>query len=534
MTVYIPLVYSMVTQGLWTVVSMEDTESSDYLSSCDSVYSLDSTSSVEDDYDDFDVFLSDGCDEDEKDAHKVNERQGDDGDMKRLSLSPESQRTAFMKSNMKCLDHKYRALRTAGLHPMGFLQSSRPCTRYPFLLQNRTTSSSHSWAFDRNANVHKRTHEQKRAEGELKLSVLPLMEKDRPDHSITLEAPGLKRPREQDDEDRLRRAELNRRGADSAMSDGDRIFAEKCKELQGFIKPLTELLNGLKRGRFERGLSSFQQSVAMDRIQRIVGVLQKPEMGERYLGTLLQVEMMLKVWFPHVVMKSPSSPEYVDEEPECKLRNVENSNDNETKVKSTQRTKRFIRSLKSPHRLSPSQKCTRKIPTVSAPTEIQCEPTDPHWESTPLRADWPKMNLTWMHTSPSPKPPSSPVELKGLNTPFGQNLLSPNLNNCGFIVLLHNNLVTSPTYPRSAPLSPEISRTEFCHPKEQLVQTGDPPRSRSAPGVASVTSAGLVKVDRDLSRTEPLFPTSTKRPGNMSPWTWNLVTKVKENVLYSS
>lgn len=27
----------------------------------------------------------------------------------------------------------------------------------------------------------------------------------------------------------------------------------QCKELQGFIRPLTDLLNGLKMGRFERG-----------------------------------------------------------------------------------------------------------------------------------------------------------------------------------------------------------------------------------------------------------------------------------------
>ena len=32
-------------------------------------------------------------------------------------------------------------------------------------------------------------------------------------------------------------------------------------------------------GSHPAGLSSFQQSVAMDRIQRIIGVLQKPEMG---------------------------------------------------------------------------------------------------------------------------------------------------------------------------------------------------------------------------------------------------------------
>uniref|UniRef100_A0A3P9KIP5 Circadian associated repressor of transcription n=1 Tax=Oryzias latipes TaxID=8090 RepID=A0A3P9KIP5_ORYLA len=83
-------------------------------------------------------------------------------------------------------------------------------------------------------------------------------------------------------------------------SQGDLLFAQKCAELQGFVRPLLELLNGLKKGRFDHGLSSFQQSVAMDRIQRIVGVLQRPDCGEKYLNTLLQVEMMLKLWFPQI------------------------------------------------------------------------------------------------------------------------------------------------------------------------------------------------------------------------------------------
>ncbi|KAL9823104.1 circadian-associated transcriptional repressor isoform 1-T2 [Geothlypis trichas] len=92
-------------------------------------------------------------------------------------------------------------------------------------------------------------------------------------------------------------------GGDVPPSDGDRLFAQKCRELRGFIRPLAELLEGLRRGRYDRGLSSFQQSVAMDRLQRIIGVLQKPEMGARYLGTLLQVEAMLHLWFPHVAPK---------------------------------------------------------------------------------------------------------------------------------------------------------------------------------------------------------------------------------------
>ncbi|CAL8341679.1 unnamed protein product [Gadus morhua 'NCC'] len=96
--------------------------------------------------------------------------------------------------------------------------------------------------------------------------------------------------------------------AQRPKSQGDLLFAKKCAELQGFVNPLLELLTGLKRGRFERGLTGFQQSVAVDRIQRIVGVLQRPSCGEKYLSTLLQVEMMLKLWFPHVTpSSSPAS-----------------------------------------------------------------------------------------------------------------------------------------------------------------------------------------------------------------------------------
>lgn len=84
----------------------------------------------------------------------------------------------------------------------------------------------------------------------------------------------------------------------STASPGDRAFARKCAELQRFIRPLLELLHGLKSGRFDKGLTSFQQSVAIDRLQRILGILQKPDMGEKYLQNLLQIEVMLKAWFP--------------------------------------------------------------------------------------------------------------------------------------------------------------------------------------------------------------------------------------------
>ncbi|RXN11695.1 circadian-associated transcriptional repressor-like protein [Labeo rohita] len=98
--------------------------------------------------------------------------------------------------------------------------------------------------------------------------------------------------------------------------EGDLLFARKCLELQGYVRPLLELLNGLKKGRFDKGLSSFQQSVAMDRIQRIVGVLQKPHIGERYLPTLLQIEMMLKLWFPQVTAQGSVTPIIADFSPQ--------------------------------------------------------------------------------------------------------------------------------------------------------------------------------------------------------------------------
>ncbi|XP_016146600.1 uncharacterized protein [Sinocyclocheilus grahami] len=92
-------------------------------------------------------------------------------------------------------------------------------------------------------------------------------------------------------------------------TEGDRRFARKCAEMHGYIRPLLELLKGLKTGRYDKGLSTFQQSVAMDRLRRIVGVLQKPNLGEKYMGTLLQLEMMLKAWFPQV------RPQHCDDTP---------------------------------------------------------------------------------------------------------------------------------------------------------------------------------------------------------------------------
>uniref|UniRef100_A0A1A8D3S1 Chromosome 1 open reading frame 51 n=1 Tax=Nothobranchius kadleci TaxID=1051664 RepID=A0A1A8D3S1_NOTKA len=108
-------------------------------------------------------------------------------------------------------------------------------------------------------------------------------------------------------------------------SEGDLLFAQKCAELQGFVRPLLELLSGLKKGRFDHGLSSFQQSVAMDRIQRIVGVLQRPDCGEKYLNTLLQVEGMLKLWFPQISAQSVTSSSSMATSPTHSLQDTSSS-----------------------------------------------------------------------------------------------------------------------------------------------------------------------------------------------------------------
>uniref|UniRef100_A0A8C6G686 Circadian-associated transcriptional repressor n=1 Tax=Mus spicilegus TaxID=10103 RepID=A0A8C6G686_MUSSI len=160
-------------------------------------------------------------------------------------------------------------------------------------------------------------------------------------------------------------------------TEGDLLFAQKCKELQGFIRPLTDLLNGLKMGRFDRGLSSFQQSVAMDRIQRIVGVLQKPQMGERYLGTLLQVEGMLKTWFPHIAAQKSSSGS-----------------------SRHQISKHFSSHHGDPGAASPAPLLEKMGQTQLG--HLVLKPKHP-WHLT----GWPAMNLTWIHSTPICNPPLS-------------------------------------------------------------------------------------------------------------------------------
>ncbi|XP_071354658.1 uncharacterized protein [Trachinotus anak] len=107
----------------------------------------------------------------------------------------------------------------------------------------------------------------------------------------------LKRPHMSTEE------ECKERQLISSLSEKDRIFSRKCMELQCYIHPLSLILNGLRAGRYRERLSSFQESVAMDRIQRIMGVLQNPCMGEKYINIILKMEEMLKSWFPNVKLQ---------------------------------------------------------------------------------------------------------------------------------------------------------------------------------------------------------------------------------------
>ncbi|XP_042172565.1 uncharacterized protein LOC121845379 [Oncorhynchus tshawytscha] len=101
----------------------------------------------------------------------------------------------------------------------------------------------------------------------------------------------------------------NRDTTEPGESEKDQLFAQKCMELQRYLHPLSSILRGLRSGRYSERLSRFQESVAMDRIQRIMGVLQNPNMGERYVSVILKMEAMLHSWFPQVRARPDPSPD---------------------------------------------------------------------------------------------------------------------------------------------------------------------------------------------------------------------------------
>ncbi|KAF3688798.1 Circadian-associated transcriptional repressor ChIP-derived repressor of network oscillator [Channa argus] len=210
----------------------------------------------------------------------------------------------------------------------------------------------------------------------------------------------------------------------SNMSEEDRFFSSKCMELQCYINPLSSILNGLRSGRYRERLSSFQESVAMDRIQRIMGVLQNPCMGEKYINIILKMEEMLKSWFPNVKL-----PDELDA----------------TKTEETVSTKK--------PKLSPVTTATAMSPvTVSVPPvgAKALRVTD----LTPPGA-YSASNLKWLHTSPICSPTAEQAQAGP------RHLLSPRDKD-----LTQDNVVSSST---------------DIHTKTDPVPRGPPPGKINAP-----------------------------------------------------
>ncbi|XP_054476409.1 uncharacterized protein LOC129108571 [Anoplopoma fimbria] len=203
----------------------------------------------------------------------------------------------------------------------------------------------------------------------------------------------------------------------SNMSEKNRIFRRKCMELQCYIHPLSSILNGLRSGRYRERLSSFQESVAMDRIQRIMGVLQNPCMGEKYINIILKMEEMLKSWFPNV-----------------KLRDQLNVTQKEEAVP----TKKL--------KISPVT-----INAVMSPVSVSDPPAGVKTLTPP--GAYSASNLKWLHTSPI----CSPIAGQAQAGP--RHLLSPR-------DLTQDNAVSS---------------TTDSHSKTDLVPRGPPPGKINAP-----------------------------------------------------
>lgn len=461
------------------------------MSSCESLYSADSAASDEEDKGyDFSVFLSDSESEGEKEASG---RRNARARRERGVFPPQLKWTSPSLPGRDC---KCRTVRPA-LQSSARQRPSGPCGRFPGALEGRYPSACPCLA-EGPGSLADRTLSQKRAESGRQRLIRPAGEREYPGRAAQPAAHGIKRQRS--------REAGTREAPMSPLTEGDRLFAQKCRELQGFIRPLAELLTGLKKGRYERGLSSFQRSLAMDRIQRIVGVLQKPEMGERYLGTLLQVEMMLKVWFPHVALKN-SGPDSSPAEHARKLAKQSHPTPSAGDSHRGQATLPREDSAQSP--------APEKLHLMD-PAADDSKASAAWREQARFLADWSSMNLTWMHTSPICNPPLGLANLGHLNAAFGQALLGPNA--CGVILFLHNNLLGPAPVFRSTSVTPDKSSPAYCHPK-QPPGMGDAPRCQSLPGAMATGSYALSQQSGSHSRSLPHLPTASKESEQAAMWT---------------
>ncbi|KAM9294025.1 LOW QUALITY PROTEIN: circadian-associated transcriptional repressor [Gastrophryne carolinensis] len=433
---------------------MEDTESSDFLSSSGSLFSsfsTGSTSSAQEDPNNsgFNASLSDGF------TDATGAKEG-------IRMIPNSRLSSADHPVLIRLENEYQTQRALWYRRMGqycYAQETAGRTSCPG--KNKLLGGTPLLG-----------------DGYRDRPIVDLAFSDGPN----LEAPqGLKRQRNPNDQ-YPPSWWSERKEPGLPLSDGDRIFAQKCRDLQGFIKPLTDLLNGLKRGRYDRGLSSFQQSLAMDRIQRIVGVLQKPEIGERYLSTLLQVEMMLKVWFPGVTSASSSSSfssssELDMEEPQNKVAKYPD-------VGSIEPQNYQTRPQHCPSR--PTINRPARSPAASVPTDCICCK-----DGVQVLAEWPAVNLTWMHTSPISNPSLSQADVHHLNSVFGQDLFGPNGSSCGIIFLVQNSQVSAT--PAAVSMASEVDEASVQYPS----------RSQSAPPKIVITDHPNPRKIKNHSHSHP-------------------------------
>ncbi|XP_075994750.1 uncharacterized protein ciartb [Genypterus blacodes] len=237
----------------------------------------------------------------------------------------------------------------------------------------------------------------------------------------TLQA--LKRPRGSKEEEHKERKLVPN------ASEKDQAFTSKCMELQCYIHPLSLILNGLRSGRYKERLSSFQESVAMDRIQRIMGVLQNPCMGEKYINIILKMEEMLKSWFPNVKPTNQAAFAQTEEAPPTKKLKV------------------------SPARGSAAlSSVTAGDPAVGAKA---LRVTD----LTPPAAAYSASNLKWLHASPICSPTAAAAQAQAQAGP--RHLPAPRDRD-----LTQDNAVSSST---------------DSHKKTDSVPRGPPPGKINAP-----------------------------------------------------
>ncbi|XP_053133553.1 circadian-associated transcriptional repressor isoform X2 [Hemicordylus capensis] len=467
------------------------------VSSCESLYSVESTASEDEEEErgsDFEVFLSDSGSEAEKEAGPLRGRRGAYPAGQNFFFSPQSGRT---HPGLRCRDRTGRARKPHDLLPPSGLRPSAHCCRYPMPLAEpycrrlEETGGSLPW----------KSGSQKGAENSGRKRLSSAMGGGRSHGYPPPPPPSLREIKRQ----RKKEVEAKDVPRSSCWTAGDQLFAQKCWELQGFVRPLMGLLNRLKMGRFDRGLSSFQQSVAMDRIQRIIGVLQKPEMGERYLDTLLQVERMLKVWFPQVALKNLCAN--CDPTTEMPCQTVKPQQPPTEEHVAGRRGAASRDSVQSP----PTEELHQTH--LTAPGVSDGKGGALWGEPVRFLTDWPAMNLTWIHTSPISNPPLGHMDLSRVNSAFGQALLGPNAGAYGVVVFLQNNPAAPIAFGPSASMTPVPGSPTCCHSSSPLPGSGEPPRPQSLPG-ATVVGEGLLRGTlHGHSRSLPHLPTSEHSEG---------------------